>query len=68
MDLTGATGTVWGREPVAVLAVVNAVIVLVVAFGVDVTLEQAGAILLITNAVLGFITRASVIAPGADRD
>ena len=41
-------GTIWGREPAVVLAVVQAVIALVVAFGLSLALDQIGAILAVT--------------------
>jgi hypothetical protein len=37
-------GTIWGREPAMVLALVQAVIALVVAFGLNLALDQIGAI------------------------
>jgi len=38
-------GTIWGREPAMVLALVQAVIALVVAFGLSLAPDQIGAIL-----------------------
>ena len=52
--------TLWGREPAMVLALVQAVIVLAVSFGLKLTPEQTGAILAITALVLGLITRSQV--------
>ena len=37
-------GTIWGREPAMVLALVQAVIALVVAFGLNLAPDQIGAI------------------------
>ncbi len=50
----------WGREPAMVLALVQAVIVLGVAFGLRLSPEQTGAILAVTAIVLGLITRQKV--------
>lgn len=50
----------WGREPAMVLALVGAVIALGVSFGLKLTLEQTGAILALTQIVLGLITRTQV--------
>ena len=53
-------GNLWGREPAMVLALVQAVIVLGVAFGLKLSAEQTGAILAVTALVLGLITRSQV--------
>ena len=50
----------WGREPAMVLALVQAVIVLGVAFGLHLEPEQTAAILALTAIVLGLITRSQV--------
>jgi hypothetical protein len=42
-------GTIWGREPAMVLALVQAVIALVVAFGLILSPDQIGAILAVTR-------------------
>jgi hypothetical protein len=52
--------TLWGREPSAILALVQAVIVLAVTFGLRLSPEQTGAILAVTAIVLGLITRSQV--------
>lgn len=49
-----------GREPAMLLALVQAVIVLAVTFGLRLTTEQTGAILTVTALVLGLITRTRV--------
>ena len=54
------TGALWGREPAMVLALVQAVIALVVAFGLNLAPDQIGAILAVTAVVLGLITRSRV--------
>ena len=52
--------TLWNREPAMILAVVQTALALILAFGVDLTVEQTGAILAVTAAVLGLITRSQV--------
>ena len=47
-----APGTFLGREPAMVLALVQAVIALVVAFGLQLAPDQIGAILAVTAVVL----------------
>jgi hypothetical protein len=53
-------GTIFGREPAMVLALVQAAIALVVAFGLRLAPDQTGAILALTAVVLGLITRSQV--------
>ena len=53
-------GTIWGREPAMVLALVQAVIALVVSFGLSLAPDQIGAILAVTAVLLGLITRSQV--------
>ena len=53
-------GTIWGREPAMVLDLVQAVIALVVAFGLSLAPDQIGTILAVTAVVLGLITRSQV--------
>jgi hypothetical protein len=53
-------GALWGREPAMVLALVQAVLALVVAFGLNLAPDQIGAILAVTAVVLGLITRSRV--------
>lgn len=48
------------REPALVLGLVQAVLALILAFGVDLSTEQVGAILAVTAAVLGYVTRSKV--------
>lgn len=50
----------WGREPVAIVATLQTLLALLLAFGVELTVEQTGAILAATAAVLGLIARAKV--------
>ena len=52
-------GTIFGREPAMVLALVQAVIALVVAFGLSLAPDQIGAIVAVTAVVsLGLIPAA----------
>jgi len=53
-------GTIWGREPAMVVALVQAIIVLAVSFGLALSQEQTAAILALTAVVLGLITRSQV--------
>ena len=55
----------WGREPAMVLAFVQAIIVLGVAFGLKLTPEQTGAILAVTAVLLGLLTRTKVTPTAA---
>jgi hypothetical protein len=55
-----APGTILGREPAMVLALVQAVIAPVVAFGLGLAPDQIGAILAVTAVILGLITRSRV--------
>lgn len=55
----------WGREPALVIGAVQAVLALVVAFGLKLSVEQTGAILAATAAVLAVVTR-SQVTPVAD--
>lgn len=48
------------REPAMTLAVIQAVIVLLVSFGFDLSTEQTAAILAASAAVLGWVTRSKV--------
>ena len=50
----------FNREPAVILALVQAGIALVVSFGVDLSVEQTGALLAFTAGVLGFVTRSRV--------
>ena len=48
------------REPVLFLGVVRAIVVFVVAFGLELSVEQTGAIYLLAEAVLSLMARAKV--------
>jgi hypothetical protein len=56
----GQPGTMLGRGPAMLLALVQAVIALVVAFGLNLAPDPIGAILAVTAVVLGIITRSRV--------
>jgi hypothetical protein len=47
-------------EPTLLISFVRAVIVLVVAFGLELTVEQTGAILLVVEAFLALVNRSQV--------
>lgn len=49
-----------GREPVLFYGVAQSVLALVLAFGVDLSTEQTGAILAVTSALLALVTRSQV--------
>jgi hypothetical protein len=51
---------IFGREPVLVLAAVQALVALAVGFGLPLSAEQVALIVAATAAVLGFIARQQV--------
>lgn len=53
-------GTIFGREPAMVLALVQVAIALVIAFGLNLSNVQVGAIVAFSAVVLGLITRSKV--------
>lgn len=53
-------GTFLGREPVLIYAVVQGALTLLVTFGLQLTIEQIGALLTFSLAILSFIVRAKV--------
>lgn len=59
-DTTNTRPSVWGREPVLYLALVQAALALVAGFGLELTPEQVGAIMAFSAAVLGFVARQQV--------
>lgn len=59
-------GKLWGREPAMVLAFVQAIIALAIAFGLDLSAEQVGTISAVTAAILGLITRSQVTPDNPD--
>lgn len=57
----------FGREPALIIGATQALIALAVAFGLDLSPEQIGAVLAVTAAVLGMVTR-SQVTPTGDHD
>lgn len=51
----------WGNEPALILGLVQAGIVLVMAFGLQLTVEQVGAIMAFINILLAVLTRTQVV-------
>lgn len=51
---------IFNREPALVMGVIQTVLALVLAFGVDLSTEQVGAILAVSAAVLSLVVRAKV--------
>jgi hypothetical protein len=56
----GRLRSLWDADPLAVLAVVQAALVVAVSFGVALTQEQTGGILLLAGTVLTLVTRRKV--------
>lgn len=56
-------GTLWNREPVMIMALIQSALALVISFGVGLTVEQVGSIMAFSAAVVGFVTRTQV-SPG----
>lgn len=56
------------REPALVTGAVSALIALGVAFGLDLSGEQTGAIMAVVTAVLAFVTRSQVTPTSAEHD
>ncbi len=53
----------WKSEPAAILGALQTILALVIAFGLDLSVEQVGAILAASAAVLALVTRSQVTAP-----
>lgn len=58
---------IFNREPAAILAVVQTVLALIIAFGLDLSSGQVGGVLAVSAAVLGLITRSQVTPNGQVR-
>lgn len=54
---------IWKREPALFYGLVNAIIALVVSFGLDLTVDQIGAIMAVTSAALALVTRRQINKP-----
>lgn len=54
----------WGREPALILAAVQSVLALLLAFGAELSQEQVGTILAVTAALLGLVIRQKVTPTG----
>ena len=54
---------IFEREPALIYGVINSVIALVCAFGLKLTVEQIGALLAASSAVLALMTRQNVYSP-----
>ena len=59
--------SLWGREPAMILAVVQAALAFFVVFGLRLSAEQIGAVLALTAAVLGLLTRSQVTPVASPR-
>jgi hypothetical protein len=59
----------WKREPTLILTVVQSLVLLLVAFGIDITAEQQGAIFAVVAAMLALVTgvtiRSQVYSPAS---
>lgn len=59
---------IWRREPALILGFVQAALALGLTFGLSLSVEQVGAILAATAALLALVTRSQVYAPQTIRD
>ena len=53
-------GTLWGREPVAIIAFIKAVLYLSVLFGFSLSPEQMAGIIVAVESALALLTRSQV--------
>lgn len=60
--------TLWGREPALIIGAVQAILALALAFGLRLSVEQTGAILAATAAVLAVVTRSQVSPVAGEPD
>jgi hypothetical protein len=58
----------FGREPAAWLAAINAVLACAMGFGLDLTGEQMALIMTTAGTIIGLITRQSVVPSATIRD
>jgi hypothetical protein len=61
MIMTTKAGTIFGREPALIYALINSGIAVAVTFGLQLDPNQIGAILVFTNMALAFATRQAVV-------
>ena len=52
--------TIWGRQPVLILALIQAAIAVAVSFGLRLTGEQVGLVMALAAAILGVVVNARV--------
>lgn len=57
--------SLWNREPAAILGALQAVLALAITFGIGLTVEQVGAILAASAALLAVLLRQTVTAPAS---
>ena len=57
-------GSLWNREPVLFMTVIQAGLALLLSFGIHLSVEQIGAILAFSAAVIGFVVRSQVVPTG----
>ena len=57
--------TIFGREPIMIIAVIDAAIALAVAFGLNWTGEQVSLTVAFVTVLLGLVARTQVTADGA---
>lgn len=60
MDASPTKPNIWGREPAVILGLIQAGLTLALTFGLDLTVEQVGAILAFVNVALALVTRSRV--------
>jgi hypothetical protein len=58
----------WNREPALIVGLVQAALVLVIAFGLNLTNDQMAAILSFTAVLLAVVTRQSVVPVASVQD
>jgi len=60
MEITMNVVPIWQREPVAILAALQAALALALAFGLDLTADQVGTIVALSSVLLGVTARSQV--------
>ncbi|MBU6282578.1 hypothetical protein KGQ64_10085 [bacterium] len=59
-DLTPTEPTLWGRQPVYILAVIQAALALAVGFGLQLSGDQVALVMALSTAVIALITNRHV--------